>query len=106
MNFEDHYSRHAGAYVRHRPRYPDALFDWLGSVLHRRELAWDAGTGNGQVAVALTEIVERVIATDASGDQLARAIPHQRVEYRHETVSRATLASQSVDLITAEDLGE
>ena len=101
MTFEDHFSGHAEAYVQHRPLYPRALFTWLASVIRDRALAWDAGTGNGQVAVALTEHVERVVATDASADQLAHAAAHGRVEYRNEPAERVSLPSASVDLVTA-----
>jgi SAM-dependent methyltransferase len=101
MTFEDHFSAHADAYARHRPRYPDALFSWLASVSPDHALAWDAGTGSGQVAVALTEHFDRVVATDASSDQLAHAVRHERVEYRSETSDRGSLPDASVDLITA-----
>jgi SAM-dependent methyltransferase len=101
MTFEDHYSGHADAYARHRPRYPDELFAWLASVIPARTLAWDAGTGNGQVAIALTKYVDRVVATDASADQLAHATAHDRVTYRNEPSDRVSLASDSVDLVTA-----
>jgi SAM-dependent methyltransferase len=101
MTFEDHYSGHADAYARHRPRYPDALFAWLASVIPGRALAWDAGTGNGQVAAALTAYVDRVVATDASADQLARAVPHERVTYELAPADRVSLPDGSVDLITA-----
>jgi SAM-dependent methyltransferase len=101
MAYEDHFSGHAGAYARHRPRYPDELFAWLASVSPDRALAWDAGTGNGQVAVALAAHIDRVVATDASGDQLAHAVPHERVEYRNEPSDHGSLTSGSVDLITA-----
>jgi len=73
MAFEDHFSGHADAYAQYRPRYPDELFSWLASLIPGRVLAWDAGTGSGQVAVALTEHVDRVVATDASADQLAQS---------------------------------
>jgi SAM-dependent methyltransferase len=101
MTYEDHFSGHAGAYARHRPRYPDALFAWLASVSPGRALAWDAGTGNGQVAVALAGHIDHVVATDASSDQLAHAVPHERVEYRNEPADHGSLAPSSVDLITA-----
>jgi SAM-dependent methyltransferase len=101
MEFEDHYSGHADAYARHRPRYPDELFAWLASVSPGRGLAWDVGTGSGQVAVALATHFERVVATDASGEQLAQATRHERVEYRHEPAGRSSLARGSVELITA-----
>lgn len=101
MTYEDHFSGHAHAYVRHRPRYPDELFAWLASQSPERTLAWDAGTGNGQVAIAVAEHFERVVATDASADQLSHAIEHPRVEYRNESADRGSLTSASVDLMTA-----
>jgi SAM-dependent methyltransferase len=100
VHFEDHFSVQAEAYARHRPRYPEALFAWLASVSPGDALAWDAGTGSGQVAVALAKHFDRVIASDASSEQLARALPHERVEYRHEPSGRASLDPASVDLIT------
>jgi SAM-dependent methyltransferase len=101
VTYEDHYSGHADAYARHRPRYPDALFAWLASVIPDRGLAWDAGTGNGQVAVALAAFMDHVVATDASADQLGRAVEHERVAYRNEPADRVSLPDSSVDLITA-----
>ena len=101
MTFQDHYSGHADAYARHRPRYPDALFAWLASLTAGRALAWDAGTGSGQVAVALAAHFDRVLATDASADQLAHAAVHERIAYRHEPADRVSLPAGSVDLITA-----
>jgi SAM-dependent methyltransferase len=101
LQFEDHFSSHADTYARHRPRYPDELFAWLASVSGGQALAWDAGTGSGQAAVALTKYFDRVIATDASNEQLAQAIPHERVEYRHEPAGRSSLPGASADLITA-----
>ena len=63
-----------------------------------RALARDAGTGSGQIAVALTKNFDHVIATDASSEQLARAIPHERVEYRHEPAGRIIGRRQSVNM--------
>lgn len=101
MTYEDHFSGHADAYARHRPRYPDELFAWLASVSPDHKLAWDVGTGNGQVAVALAKHVDRVVATDASSDQLTHAVRHERVEYRNEPADHGSLSAASVDLITA-----
>jgi ubiquinone/menaquinone biosynthesis C-methylase UbiE len=101
MHFEDHYSVLADAYARSRPTYPEELFTWLASILRRRELAWDVGTGSGQVAAALTAIIDRVVATDASADQLARAPRVDGVEYRQEPAHHVSLPDHAVDLITA-----
>jgi SAM-dependent methyltransferase len=99
--YEDHFSGHAEAYARHRPRYPGEIYEWLASLARERELAWDVGTGNGQVAGALAGHFARVVATDASADQLRHAMPHERVEYRHEPADRVTLTDRTVDLISA-----
>lgn len=99
QSYRDLFSRDPASYAEFRPRYPEELFRWLASVPARRELAWDAGTGNGQAAVALAAWFDRVLATDASANQLSQASAHPRVEYgvaREE----AGLAPQSVDLVT------
>jgi SAM-dependent methyltransferase len=101
MTYEDHYSAHASDYARHRPRYPQELFAWLRSISGGHALAWDAGTGNGQVAGALAEHFDRVVASDASAEQLTHAVPHERVEYRNEPADRSSLGAGAVDLITA-----
>lgn len=97
--FKDHFSRDSSAYAAWRPRYPRELFAWLASAAPGRSLAWDAGTGNGQAAVALAEYFARVVATDPSASQLANAAPHPRVEYR-QAAEAAGLDSSSADLVT------
>ncbi|HVF71514.1 MAG TPA: class I SAM-dependent methyltransferase [Chthoniobacterales bacterium] len=98
--FKDHFSRQAAEYARFRPRYPKELFGWLGSVAPGNELAWDCATGNGQAAVELAEVFERVIATDASEEQIANAAAHPRVEYRMATAEQSGLEPATVDLVT------
>lgn len=100
MSFKDHFSQTAAAYAQYRPRYPDLLFDWLAARAPARGLAWDAGTGNGQAAVALAERFERVIATDASAEQIANATPHPRVEYRVARAEASEVDAGSCDLVT------
>lgn len=99
-SFSDHFSGVAGAYAEFRPRYPEALFDWLAGLAPRRELAWDCATGNGQAAVALASRFERVVATDASAEQISAATPHPRVEYRVARAETSGLAADSIDLVT------
>ncbi len=79
--FADHFSAHAATYLKFRPRYPLALFQWLAVVSPGTGLAWDAGTGNGQVAQGLVTRFARVKATDASEEQIKNAIPHGRITY-------------------------
>ena len=71
--FKDHFSKQAAGYAKFRPRYPQKLFDYLASIAPSRQVAWDCGTGNGQAAVGLASVFDRVIATDASEKQIANA---------------------------------
>jgi len=98
--FPDHFSAVAAGYAASRPRYPDALFNWLASLAPSRKCAWDAGTGNGQAALALAGHFDHVVATDASAKQITAAVPHPRVEYRVAAAERSGLASGSLDLVT------
>ena len=69
-------------YARYRPRYPDALFDYLAWLAPDRAQAMDIGTGNGQAAVALAARFEHVLATDPSAEQIASAEPRPNLTYR------------------------
>lgn len=100
ITFEDYFSQIAGNYALYRPHYPANLFSYLASIAPHRRIAWDSGTGNGQAAAGLAVHFERVIATDASADQIAHAFPHERVEYRVEPAEEVNLEAASVDLIT------
>jgi SAM-dependent methyltransferase len=99
MSFKDHFSKQASDYAKFRPGYPQELFDYLGSIAPTRQLAWDCGTGNGQAAVGLATVFDRVIATDASEKQIANAQSHERVEYRVTQAEKSDLESASIDLI-------
>ncbi|MDQ3812019.1 MAG: class I SAM-dependent methyltransferase [Chloroflexota bacterium] len=99
--FKDHFSAGATGYAVHRPIYPVALVDFLARVAPRRGLAWDCGCGSGQLSVRLADYFERVIATDASGEQIAKATPHPNVEYRCVPAEASGLADAVVDLAVA-----
>jgi hypothetical protein len=70
MRFKDHFSRQATDYAKFRPQYPRALFDFVGANSPNNEVALDCATGNGQAAVGLAEFFQRVIALDASAEQI------------------------------------
>lgn len=84
-HFAHLFSGHATTYAAYRPTYPKALYDWLTQLAPGRDQAWDVGTGNGQVAVALAERFARVTVTDPSVAQLGAATAHPRVTYREAT---------------------
>jgi SAM-dependent methyltransferase len=98
-DFADHFSTHAEAYARFRPRYPAVLFHYLAVQSPGTRLAWDCGTGNGQAAVGLAERFARVLATDPSASQIASARRHARVEYR-VAMYETDLEARSVQLVT------
>lgn len=98
--FQDHFSGVASRYAEWRPRYPEALFDYLSSLVPRTARVWDCAAGNGQATVDLARRFERVIATDASRDQIGSATPHPGIEYRVAPAEASGLPEASVGLIT------
>jgi len=100
MEFKDHFSGHADDYARYRPNYPAALFEFLAQSVPERELAWDAGTGNGQAALGLTPYFDRIIATDPSAEQVRHAPPHDKIHYFVAPAERTDIPSHTVNLVT------
>jgi SAM-dependent methyltransferase len=76
------------------------LFRYLATIAPGKQLTWDCATGNGQAAVVLAEVFERVIATDGSEKQIGNAEAHARVEYRVAPAENSGIESHTVDLIT------
>jgi SAM-dependent methyltransferase len=99
VSFKDHFSRQAAEYAKFRPRYPAEMFQYLAGIAPERKLAWDCATGNGQAAVALAAVFERVIATDASEKQIANAEPHERVEYRVAPGENSEIETGTIDMV-------
>ena len=99
--FKDHFSATAAAYAAHRPTYPAALTDFLGEIAPPANLAWDAGCGSGQLSVLLADRFSRVIATDASTEQIAHATPRPHVAYVVARAEACALADGTVDVAVA-----
>jgi SAM-dependent methyltransferase len=100
MTFKDHFSKQAAAYAQARPTYPPALFDALAALCARRELAWDAGCGNGQAAREWATRFDAVFATDPSAAQVAGAIALPKVRYAVEPAERCSLPDAAADLVS------
>lgn len=98
--FLDLFSQQASTYAAARPSYPDALYEFIVSLVPRRLLAWDCATGNGQAARDLARHFARVMATDASAEQIAHAVKVPNVEYRVASAESSGLQPRSVDLVT------
>jgi len=107
--FHDHFSERAPGYAAYRPGYPRELVDYLFDSVTRdltmasanSQTVWEAGCGSGQLTQVLAERFQRVIATDASAEQIARAEPHRNVEYRITLADASGLPDHSVELAVA-----
>lgn len=98
--FQDLFSGVASRYATFRPHYPAALFDTLAARVARDALVWDCACGNGQAAVELARRFARVVATDASVEQIASAARLPNIDYRVALAEESPLATHSVGLVT------
>ncbi len=78
---KDLFSNHANQYAAFRPTYPKELYDFVFKHVKEFESAWDAGTGNGQVARDLSKRFNKVIATDISAKQIEKAYQAENIFY-------------------------
>jgi ubiquinone/menaquinone biosynthesis C-methylase UbiE len=97
---KDNFSKVATLYSQFRPSYPSALFDFLIPLVHSRRNAWDAGTGNGQVAGELANYFEKVFATDLSEKQIKNAVIKKNIIYKIESAEQTSFPGNEFDLIT------
>ena len=100
MGFHDHFSAQSRQYAQYRPTYPQELAAFLARAAPGRDVAWDVATGQGQAARLLTAEFRRVLATDASGAQLASAESCERVEFRVAEAADSGLVDHCADLVT------
>lgn len=97
---KDFFSKQSKEYSVSRPTYPRSLFDFLASLVDRKELAWDCATGNGQAAVVLSEYFRQVIASDMSGKQIENARQKNNIRYEVFSAEKTTIKDNSIDLVT------
>ncbi|NKB31861.1 MAG: methyltransferase domain-containing protein [Pseudomonadales bacterium] len=100
MSFKDHFSGHANSYAAARPTYPESLFKYLAKLCSSNELAWDCATGNGQAATGLSPYFNKVLATDASSEQIEQGQFKENLEYQVMPAENPDIADSSADLIT------
>lgn len=97
---KDRFSHQSKNYAAFRPSYPEELFRFLLQHVQDRQSAWDAGTGNGQIAVKLAEYFQTVHATDISGNQLKNAVQKENIFYKKEAAEHTSFPDKEFDLIT------
>lgn len=89
----------AGAYASFRPQYPDALFTWLAGHSPAHQRALDIACGNGQASRPLRQHFRRVLACDASVEQLRAADESQGIVLFAANADKQPLPDTSLDLI-------
>jgi ubiquinone/menaquinone biosynthesis C-methylase UbiE len=99
-DFHDHFSNVARRYADFRPHYPSALFNYLATLAPRDSLVWDCAAGSGQATIDLAARFDKVIATDASAEQIASAPRSDNVEYRVALAEQSGLPDESISMIT------
>ena len=97
---EGRFSKQSELYARYRPGYPDELFEFIFSHLNKKEMAWDACTGSGQVASVLSEHFSKVFANDISREQLSHAPEKSNIEYVKVAAEETGFPGNIFDLIT------
>lgn len=96
---KDNFSGKSDQYAKYRPEYPTTLAEYIRSLGSFR-VAWDVGTGNGQLARLLAEFIPRIEASDISSNQLLNAAAHPGIHYFKAPSDDSGLPPHSVDLIT------
>ncbi|MBB2146482.1 methyltransferase domain-containing protein [Pedobacter sp. LMG 31464] len=97
---KDNFSSQAHNYAQFRPKYPQALYDFLLKNINQLNTVWDCATGNGQVAFELAKTFKQVYATDISAQQLSNAPQANNITYKVERAERTDFENESFDLIT------
>ncbi len=97
---KDNFSARSNAYAKFRPVYPDAVYRFLLPFVADKDVAWDCGTGNGQVARELAKHFQVVHATDISAKQIENAVAATNIYYKVEAAEQTSFPNHSFDLIT------
>jgi ubiquinone/menaquinone biosynthesis C-methylase UbiE len=97
---KDNFSAQSKLYATFRPRYPDALYDFIFRNIKSFDKALDVATGNGQIAIELAKKFTEVYATDISAKQLAEAPALSNIFYKVEPGEDASFPENYFDLVT------
>lgn len=97
---KDNFSKQSDLYAKFRPGYPKKMFDFLLPLVPDKRIAWDCGTGNGQVAISLSRYFKEVYATDISASQINNAVKKANIFYSVEKAEETLFADNTFDLVT------
>lgn len=96
---KDNFSQQSELYKQYRPEYPKEMYDFILSLVPNKNIVWDCGTGNGQIAKVLCSHFNQVFATDISEQQLANAIAANNIKYSKQAAEETNFANKIFDLI-------
>lgn len=99
--FKDHFSHNSKNYAKYRPGYPSGLFDFIISNCRETKYVWDVGCGNGQASSALAEHFDKVLATDASAEQINAGQQKLNINYLTAPAEACPESNDVFDLVTA-----
>lgn len=97
---KDLFSGHSDIYRKFRPAYPRALYKTVLENTPGRSRCWDCATGNGQVALELSDSFDEVYATDISKNQLLQAPKRKNIAYSVQRAEQTNFEAHTFDLIT------
>jgi len=97
---KDNFSHNPSGYAAYRPSYPDRLFQEIRNLVPSTSLAWDVGTGSGQVAIKISDFFDRVEATDISANQIQYARSSPKINYSVQPAEKTNFKDDHFDLIT------
>ncbi|HCJ28328.1 MAG TPA: class I SAM-dependent methyltransferase [Pseudomonas sp.] len=93
------FSIRSNDYAQFRPSYPDSLFDWLAEQCRQTRYALDVAAGTGQATLPLLARFDRVVACDASSDQLTGSSGWRSVQRFAAQAERLPLRDGLADLL-------
>jgi len=97
---KDNFSTVAAQYAKFRPTYPEAMLEYICSLVKEKDRLWDCGTGSGQMAVQLSPYFREVYATDISANQLENATRRKNIHYSLQPAESTNFPAQHFDMIT------
>ena len=99
-NPRDRFSNQSDYYKKYRPEYPVEFIDEIVSLVKNRGVAWDCGTGTGQVAKIISGSFKNVFATDISDNQISKAAEGSNIKYSVARAEESGFKDNTFDLIT------
>ncbi|NMH29222.1 class I SAM-dependent methyltransferase [Flavobacterium silvaticum] len=97
---KDNFSEQSVSYARFRPSYPEEVVQYITSFTKHKNTVLDVATGNGQLAVKLADLFEKVIGIDISEKQLSNATLKPNIEYLLRPAENCGFDTATFDLVT------